>query len=148
PFEWHCTARAIEPCRAVALNAASLLIRAEEDPVFGYELMKRVSRQVVKRLQTMRTRLIRGPKEARNAEISICTLFFQIGGRPELCSAARCNRQNGVGTPWCSHCHEAVCRSFLKSPSSWMLRSTFLLCGSSACQVTKSWQWARLLPVE
>jgi len=71
PFEWHCTARAMEPCRAVALNAASLLIRAEEDPVFGYELMKRVSRQVVQRLQTMRTRIVRGLNEARAADISI-----------------------------------------------------------------------------
>jgi len=38
PFEWHFTARALENCAAMQLNAASLLIRAEEDPVFGYEL--------------------------------------------------------------------------------------------------------------
>jgi CRP/FNR family cyclic AMP-dependent transcriptional regulator len=42
PFEWHFSARAIEPCRAVALNAAALLIRAEEEPLFGSELFKRM----------------------------------------------------------------------------------------------------------
>jgi CRP/FNR family cyclic AMP-dependent transcriptional regulator len=71
PFEWRCSARALEPCRAVALNAASLLIRAEEDPVFGYELMKRVSKQVVQRLQTMRAKLVRELKPAKEAEIFI-----------------------------------------------------------------------------
>jgi CRP/FNR family transcriptional regulator, cyclic AMP receptor protein len=49
PFEWHFTARALEPCRAVELNAASLLIRAEEDPAFGYELMKRISKHFIER---------------------------------------------------------------------------------------------------
>lgn len=57
PFEWHFTARALEPCRAVELNAASLLIRAEEDPVFGYDLMRRVSKHLIQRMQMLRKRL-------------------------------------------------------------------------------------------
>ena len=57
PFKWNFTARVLEPCRAVELNAASLLIRAEEDPVFGYELMKRISKHVIQRLQMTRKRL-------------------------------------------------------------------------------------------
>ena len=58
PFEWHFTARALEPCKAVELNAASLLIRAEEDPAFGYDLMKRISKHLVQRLQATRKRMI------------------------------------------------------------------------------------------
>ena len=57
PFEWHFSARAIEPCKAVELNAASLLIRAEEEPAFGYQLMKRISMHLVQRLQMTRKRL-------------------------------------------------------------------------------------------
>lgn len=57
PFEWHFSARALEPVKAIKLNAASLLIRAEEDPVFGFELMKRISQQLVHRLQATRHRL-------------------------------------------------------------------------------------------
>lgn len=58
PFEWHFTAKALEPTTVVVLNGASLLIRAEEDPRFGYELMKRISRQVIDRLQSTRKRFI------------------------------------------------------------------------------------------
>lgn len=54
PFVWHFSARALEHCQVVELNAASLLIRAEEDPCFGYELMKRISKQLIQRLQITR----------------------------------------------------------------------------------------------
>jgi CRP/FNR family cyclic AMP-dependent transcriptional regulator len=57
PYQWHFTARAITRCHAVELNAASLLVRAEEDPVFGYELMKRLSQHLIRRLQSTRKRL-------------------------------------------------------------------------------------------
>ena len=57
PYEWHFSARALTPCHAVELHAASLLIRAEEEPAFGYPLMKRISMHVVQRLQTTRRRL-------------------------------------------------------------------------------------------
>jgi CRP-like cAMP-binding protein len=58
PFQWHFTARSLEPCRVLEFNAAALLVHAEEDPVFGYELMKRVTRQVIQRLQATRERFI------------------------------------------------------------------------------------------
>jgi CRP/FNR family cyclic AMP-dependent transcriptional regulator len=58
PFQWHFSARALDPCRVVALNGAALLIRAEEDPVFGRELFKRIGKQVIQRLQATRKRLV------------------------------------------------------------------------------------------
>jgi CRP/FNR family transcriptional regulator, cyclic AMP receptor protein len=71
PFTWHSSARALEPCKAVALNAAALVIRAEEDPVFGYELMKRISKQVVRRLQTTRERLMQEIKSRQEWDVAI-----------------------------------------------------------------------------
>ena len=62
PFEWHFAARALEPVTAIVLNGASLLIRAEEDPKFGYELMKRVANQVIQRLQATRKRFLQEQK--------------------------------------------------------------------------------------
>jgi CRP/FNR family transcriptional regulator, cyclic AMP receptor protein len=59
PFVWHFSARALEHCEVVKLDAASLLIRAEEDPSFGYELMKRISKHVIQRLQITRDWLSR-----------------------------------------------------------------------------------------
>src|SRR5262245_62639792 len=43
PFTWHFQARAVEPVNAIVLSGAHLLIAAEEDHEFGYELMKRVA---------------------------------------------------------------------------------------------------------
>ncbi|HVK57579.1 MAG TPA: cyclic nucleotide-binding domain-containing protein [Candidatus Kapabacteria bacterium] len=57
PFEWHFTARALDRCELVELNAASLLIRAEEDSEFGYQLMKRLSIHMVQRLEALSNRL-------------------------------------------------------------------------------------------
>lgn len=57
PFEWHFSARAIEECEVTEINAASLLIQAEEDPEFGYQLMKRISLQLIGRLRATRARL-------------------------------------------------------------------------------------------
>jgi CRP/FNR family transcriptional regulator, cyclic AMP receptor protein len=58
PFLWHFTARALESVTTLELNAASLLVRAEEDPAFGYELMKRVSHQLIQRLEKTRELLV------------------------------------------------------------------------------------------
>ena len=71
PFEWHFSARAVEPCKVVVLNAASLLIRAEEDPAFGYELMKRISKQVIHRLQATRKRLVQEVLFRKGSDFSI-----------------------------------------------------------------------------
>jgi CRP-like cAMP-binding protein len=59
PFAWHFQARALETTRATVFNGADLLVHAEEDPDFGYELMKRVAQVVIQRLQATRRRLVR-----------------------------------------------------------------------------------------
>jgi CRP-like cAMP-binding protein len=51
PFSWHFTARATEPTRAIVLDGGHLLVTAEENPKFGYELMKRVAKILIHRLE-------------------------------------------------------------------------------------------------
>ena len=68
PYEWHFTARATSQCHAVELNAASLLIRAEEDRAFGYELMKRLSKHLIHRLQATRERLVSEVKMRKGSD--------------------------------------------------------------------------------
>jgi CRP-like cAMP-binding protein len=58
PFVWHFQARALEPGSAILLNGAHLLVAAERDPGFGYELMKRVAQVVIHRLQAARKQLL------------------------------------------------------------------------------------------
>jgi len=58
PFVWNLQARAIEPAQVIVLNGAHLLIAAERDHEFGYELMKRVAQVVIHRLQATRGRLL------------------------------------------------------------------------------------------
>ena len=59
PFIWHFQARALEPSTAIVLNGAHLLVAAERNPGFGYELMKRVAQVLVQRLQATRKQLLR-----------------------------------------------------------------------------------------
>jgi hypothetical protein len=58
PFSWHFQARAIEPTTVISLNGAHLLVSAESNHEFGYELMKRVAQVVIRRLQITRKQLI------------------------------------------------------------------------------------------
>jgi CRP-like cAMP-binding protein len=58
PFAWHFQARATQTTRTICCDGAHLLVEAEEDRDFGYELMKRVSQIVIHRLQASRQRFI------------------------------------------------------------------------------------------
>jgi CRP-like cAMP-binding protein len=58
PYVWHLRARVIEPTTAIALSGAHLLVRAENDHEFGYDLMKRVATIVMHRLQAARRQLL------------------------------------------------------------------------------------------
>jgi CRP/FNR family transcriptional regulator, cyclic AMP receptor protein len=59
PYRWHFDAWADEPTRTVYFQANFLREQCEQYPKLGYELMTRVSRVVILRLQATRLRLLR-----------------------------------------------------------------------------------------
>jgi CRP/FNR family cyclic AMP-dependent transcriptional regulator len=52
------TARALTPCRVLALNAAKILAFAEEDPQFVLEFMRRTAITLAQRLNATRLQLL------------------------------------------------------------------------------------------
>ena len=59
PFEWHFTARAVEPTNAIFFYGTVLREYCDADPSLGFELFKRMSEVMIKRLQSARTRLLK-----------------------------------------------------------------------------------------
>lgn len=57
PFVWHFQARALERTTAIVLDGGHLLVASNRDKEFGFELMRRVTQVVIRRLQTTRGRL-------------------------------------------------------------------------------------------
>jgi CRP/FNR family cyclic AMP-dependent transcriptional regulator len=66
PFVWHFQARAMEPTTTLSLDAAHLLVSAEENHDFGYELLKRTGHILMARLHAVRARLINSQLELAN----------------------------------------------------------------------------------
>jgi hypothetical protein len=58
PHRWNFDARALSQVRATAFDGACLRGKCEEDPAFGYDLMKRFARVMTERLQWTRLRLL------------------------------------------------------------------------------------------
>jgi CRP/FNR family cyclic AMP-dependent transcriptional regulator len=58
PYRWQMDARATEPVGALSVDASCLRQKAEADPAFGYELMKRFASIILDRLQAARMRLL------------------------------------------------------------------------------------------
>jgi CRP/FNR family cyclic AMP-dependent transcriptional regulator len=58
PYRWFCDARAVEPTDVVAFDASCLRDKCAADPALGYELMQRVVRVMLHRLQASRVRLL------------------------------------------------------------------------------------------
>jgi len=58
PYYWQFDARALTPTKAVFFYATPLRDEAENDHEFGYELYKRISGVMLKRLQATRRRLL------------------------------------------------------------------------------------------
>ena len=58
PYYWNFEARASEPTKAIFFYGTRLREKCEEDPAFGYELMKRMSAVMLQRLQATSRQLL------------------------------------------------------------------------------------------
>jgi CRP-like cAMP-binding protein len=58
PHTYFFDARAVTPVSATALDGACLRGKSEADPELGYQLLKRVTAEMLKRLQSARIRLL------------------------------------------------------------------------------------------
>jgi CRP-like cAMP-binding protein len=61
PYQWHYSARAIEPTQVIALDGAALRTLCEQDHDLGYEMMKRFALVIVQRLAATRARFLSFP---------------------------------------------------------------------------------------
>jgi len=58
PYRWTFDSRAVEPTSAIAIDAACLRGKCDDDPALGYELFKRFAGLVRDRLQATRLQLL------------------------------------------------------------------------------------------
>lgn len=58
PYHWHFDARAVELTRAIALDGKCLRAKCEEDHDLGYELLRRFSNVIMRRLQATRLQVL------------------------------------------------------------------------------------------
>jgi CRP/FNR family cyclic AMP-dependent transcriptional regulator len=64
PYLWHFDARAVEPTTAIFLYGTILREYCEADPALGYELFKRMSEVMMRRLQAAREKLSEAMKKS------------------------------------------------------------------------------------
>jgi CRP-like cAMP-binding protein len=58
PYQWKFDLRAIEPVRAVSFDGACLRSKCEQDPVMGFDFMKRFAQVFMQRLEATRLQLL------------------------------------------------------------------------------------------
>src|SRR5262249_52271496 len=58
PYEWHFTARAIEPTDGIVFASTILRQYCDREPSLGFELHKRMSAVMMKRLQAARRKML------------------------------------------------------------------------------------------
>ncbi len=58
PYRWAYCGRAVEDCRVTALDGKCLRGKCENDPLLGYELLKRFSKIVISRLRESRLQIL------------------------------------------------------------------------------------------
>ncbi len=59
PYVWHFQARALEKTSTIAFNGAHLLVACERNREFGFELMKRLSQVLIRRLQAAQKQFVK-----------------------------------------------------------------------------------------
>lgn len=60
PYRWHFTARAVGPVAAIEWDTGRLLDTSKAHPPFGYELARRITGLLVKRLRATHERVLQG----------------------------------------------------------------------------------------
>jgi CRP-like cAMP-binding protein len=75
PYQWHYSARAIEPTETIALDGVALRGLCEQDHDLGYEMMKRFALVIVQRLAATRARFLSFPDQSPANERSARTGF-------------------------------------------------------------------------
>ena len=58
PFRWHFLARAVEDSEVLEFDGGAILAHCEEDPRFGYELLKRFAALMSERLDAARQKMM------------------------------------------------------------------------------------------
>jgi CRP/FNR family transcriptional regulator, cyclic AMP receptor protein len=58
PYRWSFDAHALEPTRAISLDAVCLRAKCDDNPVLGYALMQRLAGVMQQRLRSARVRLL------------------------------------------------------------------------------------------
>ena len=58
PFRWSFDARAVEPSSLIEIDAAALRERFSTDPILGYEVIRRFTPVIARRLSSARERLV------------------------------------------------------------------------------------------
>lgn len=58
PYRWTFDARALEPTRAIGVDARCLRAKCEADHDLGYELLKRLSAALIRRLHATRLQML------------------------------------------------------------------------------------------
>jgi len=72
PHVWHFTARAVEPTEAIFFYGTILRDYCERDPSLGYELFKRMTPVMIKRLQSARRKMLSVYARKESLEDSVC----------------------------------------------------------------------------
>jgi CRP/FNR family transcriptional regulator, cyclic AMP receptor protein len=63
PYHWHFNGRALKPTKAIEFDVRCLRAKLEQDHELGYELLRRFTRVIVKRLDATQIRLLKLEKE-------------------------------------------------------------------------------------